>query len=241
MHQPQSVEMGRIGCSGSRMADCVSDWRACTSPGLNSTACQRFQAAYSAIVDSTGSLWVGTYGVGLYRWDQSVWRTFGDARKTNVDPRCVAQKADGGIVIGAADGVWQSCEDGSIEYSLPSSYSLCVEADDRDIMMGEALAAGGPEDLSGKSPEIGQVRSALRQVADSDLTVLMLGETGTGKSVAAKLLHANCGAITESLVEAELFGHENGALARNIADPEQVKWWRIGPSIDALRCYKTVA
>jgi transcriptional regulator with GAF, ATPase, and Fis domain len=76
-----------------------------------------------------------------------------------------------------------------------------------------ALAAGGPEDLSGKSPEIGQVRSALRQVADSDLTVLMLGETGTGKSVAAKLLHANCGAITKSLVEAELFGHENGALA----------------------------
>jgi aliphatic sulfonates family ABC transporter substrate-binding protein len=63
----------------------------------------------------------------------------------------------------------------------------------------------------------------LALLAPTDATVLFMGETGTGKEVAARELHArsgrtgpflavNCGAITESLVESELFGHEKGAF-----------------------------
>jgi sigma-54-specific transcriptional regulator len=64
----------------------------------------------------------------------------------------------------------------------------------------------------------------IRQIAPSDATVLVIGETGTGKEIAARHLHelsaraerpfvaVNCGAFTETLVESELFGHEKGAF-----------------------------
>jgi len=76
----------------------------------------------------------------------------------------------------------------------------------------------------GKSPALRQVQGALAAVASSCLTVLLLGETGTGKGLAARAAHAlsprrdrpfvaiNCGTLPEGLVESELFGHERGAF-----------------------------
>lgn len=67
-------------------------------------------------------------------------------------------------------------------------------------------------------------KSVLDQLAPTDATVLIIGETGTGKEVMARYLHhhsarsrqpflaVNCGALTESLAESELFGHEKGHL-----------------------------
>src|SRR6188768_3801446 len=69
----------------------------------------------------------------------------------------------------------------------------------------------------------------LHQIAPSDATVLVTGETGTGKEIVARHVHdlslrresafvpVNCGALTESLVESELFGHERGAFTGAIA------------------------
>ncbi|WP_341472702.1 sigma 54-interacting transcriptional regulator [Serratia marcescens] len=68
------------------------------------------------------------------------------------------------------------------------------------------------------------LQSVLDRLAPTDATVLIVGETGTGKEVVARYLHhhsarrhqpflaVNCGALTESLAEAELFGHEKGAF-----------------------------
>ncbi len=73
------------------------------------------------------------------------------------------------------------------------------------------------------SPASLALRDRLEQLAPSDATVLIIGETGTGKEVAARHVHArshrrarpfiavNCGALTDSLAEAELFGYEKGA------------------------------
>mgnify|MGYP001810696742 CR=1 FL=1 len=80
------------------------------------------------------------------------------------------------------------------------------------------------EQLIGQSSAMCQVKDLIRQVADTDATVLILGESGTGTEVVAQAIHAcsprnsygfvplNCGAIPAELLESELFGHEKGAF-----------------------------
>jgi len=77
--------------------------------------------------------------------------------------------------------------------------------------------------LIGQTPAMQNLRKTLRHVANADVDVLIAGETGTGKDVAAGLLHEwsrrrqgnfvalNCGALPETVIESELFGHEAGA------------------------------
>jgi DNA-binding NtrC family response regulator len=81
-----------------------------------------------------------------------------------------------------------------------------------------------PGDLIAESPAMKEILSQIETVAQTDVTVLLVGESGTGKELVARLIHArsprrylplvpvNCGALTESLLESELFGHEKGAF-----------------------------
>jgi PAS domain S-box-containing protein len=79
-------------------------------------------------------------------------------------------------------------------------------------------------EILGSSPPMARMLEDLRQVAATDASVLILGETGTGKELVARALHelsprrakplvkVNCGAIPATLIESELFGHEKGAF-----------------------------
>ena len=81
-----------------------------------------------------------------------------------------------------------------------------------------------PVHFVGKDPRIQEVLDLVMQVADTDATVLITGESGTGKDLIARILHeksaraaspliaVNAGAIAETLQESELFGHVNGAF-----------------------------
>jgi DNA-binding NtrC family response regulator len=78
--------------------------------------------------------------------------------------------------------------------------------------------------IIGKSLEIQEIVDVIQQVAPTDITVLITGESGVGKEVIARALHnaskrakkqlvtVNCGAIPEGLIESELFGHERGSF-----------------------------
>jgi two-component system NtrC family response regulator len=80
------------------------------------------------------------------------------------------------------------------------------------------------EEIMGESPPMQRVFAAIRKVAGTDASVLVMGESGTGKELVAKAIHRssnrrqgpfitiNCGAIPETLLESELFGHEKGAF-----------------------------
>jgi formate hydrogenlyase transcriptional activator len=82
----------------------------------------------------------------------------------------------------------------------------------------------GYEGIVGASPQLKGVLRKVQQVAPVDSTVLLLGETGTGKELIARAVHegstrkdrplikVNCGAIPQGLVESELFGHEKGSF-----------------------------
>jgi DNA-binding NtrC family response regulator len=79
-------------------------------------------------------------------------------------------------------------------------------------------------DIIGESPEMQRVMELVHSVAPTDTTIMIRGESGTGKELVARAIHAasprkffpivtvNCGAMTETLLESELFGHERGAF-----------------------------
>jgi DNA-binding NtrC family response regulator len=83
---------------------------------------------------------------------------------------------------------------------------------------------GGDGDLLGRSPSIARLRQLVERVAPTDATVLITGENGTGKEMVARELFrhsprrnepyikVNCAALSESLIESELFGHEKGSF-----------------------------
>ena len=89
-------------------------------------------------------------------------------------------------------------------------------------LAGEEAQAVSP--LIGDAPAMQRLRETLRAIADADVDVLVVGETGTGKELVAGQLHRlghrrrgefvalNCGALPESIIESELFGHESGAF-----------------------------
>jgi PAS domain S-box-containing protein len=91
-------------------------------------------------------------------------------------------------------------------------------------LLEEVKQQHGFEEIVGRSPVLQRVLRQVEQVAPTDTTVLITGETGTGKELIARAIHnlsarkdrpmvtVNCGAISAGLVESELFGHEKGAF-----------------------------
>lgn len=96
--------------------------------------------------------------------------------------------------------------------------------DEKYYLQEEAKASHSPNNMIGTGPQMQKVFNLVSQVSSSNTTVLLMGETGTGKELIARALHdnsgrhkklmvkVNCAALPASLVESELFGHERGSF-----------------------------
>jgi two-component system response regulator AtoC len=117
------------------------------------------------------------------------------------------------------------------ELALVLRHAVAGERSRRDVVLlrGELERAAGFEELVGSSPAMRQVFTMVDQVAPADATVLLRGETGTGKELVARAIHrrsprrdrpfvaVNCTAVPRELMESEFFGHEKGAFTGAVA------------------------
>jgi formate hydrogenlyase transcriptional activator len=113
--------------------------------------------------------------------------------------------------------------DNALAYGRLTAFKNRLE-DERLYLESEIRSEYNFEDIVGKSPALRKVLDQIAIVAPTDSTVLLHGETGTGKELIARALHSlsprkertfvrlNCAAIPSGLVESELFGHEKGAF-----------------------------
>jgi DNA-binding NtrC family response regulator len=102
-------------------------------------------------------------------------------------------------------------------------------AEDEQIKM-RLRRRSDPDIFAGSSGVMAEVDRLIRQIATTDVTVLIEGESGTGKEIVARAIHersrrstrpfiaVNCAALTENLLESELFGHVRGAFTGAISD-----------------------
>ncbi len=128
------------------------------------------------------------------------------------------------VRLGAFDYLTKPCKLAQIETILNKVLEKRELKNKTLALESRVQAAEGPSILVGKSGAMAGVHRLIATIAPTDSTVLILGETGTGKELVARTLWQkskridmpfipiNCGALSESLVESELFGHRKGSF-----------------------------
>ncbi|HSL81299.1 MAG TPA: sigma 54-interacting transcriptional regulator, partial [Thermoanaerobaculia bacterium] len=136
--------------------------------------------------------------------------------------RHLFRQADVEFLRAFADGAATAIQNARLYGELEDARRR-LETENRSLRR-EILAAHHLGSLIGKSRAIEELKGTLERVAQSSSTVLIRGESGTGKGLVARIIHNvsprregpfihfNCAALPESLVESELFGHEKGAF-----------------------------
>jgi transcriptional regulator with GAF, ATPase, and Fis domain len=119
--------------------------------------------------------------------------------------------------------------DAELAAALGQIKRLKARLEEENAYLRQAARPGAPKDLASRSPRFRHVLEEIRQVALTTSTVLLLGETGSGKEVLAQAIHdlsgrrarpmvkVNCAALPATLIEAELFGREKGAYTGALA------------------------
>src|SRR5262249_42145831 len=128
------------------------------------------------------------------------------------------------VRLGAFDYITKPCKLAEMEAVLQKVAEKRALKHQNMALQSRVEAAEGPTILVGKSPAMAGVHRLIGTVAPTDSVVLILGETGTGKELAARALWQqskrkdmpfvpiNCGALSQNLVESELFGHKKHAF-----------------------------
>jgi DNA-binding NtrC family response regulator len=129
-----------------------------------------------------------------------------------------------GLRLGAADYLAKPLVPGDVASTVERLLSARRLGDENALLRRQIERPYSFDDIIGTSPPMRRVFELIEQVASSNVDVLVLGQTGTGKELVARAIHrrsqrasgpfvpVDCGAIPDNLLESELFGHERGAF-----------------------------
>src|SRR5512142_2471439 len=150
----------------------------------------------------------------------------GEGGKPRVDVDGTLVRADGRIVPVSASWAFFTGESGEVRGFVISFRSF----EEIERIAEERKSKFPFRDIVGKTPRIRRIFDLVDVVKDTDSTVLITGESGTGKGLFARAIHdlsprrerpfvkINCAALTETLLESELFGHVKGAFTGAVGD-----------------------
>jgi DNA-binding NtrC family response regulator len=155
---------------------------------------------------------------------QAFWRSHPAARVVVVTAQDTLREAVMAVKAGASDYILRPINAEELSFVTRKIYEALLRQSELDYLRDRFWQLEDHEVLQTRSDAMRQVFYKIKSVAPTRSTVLLAGETGTGKSVLAKLIHrhsnrrdcqfisVHCGAIPDSLLESELFGHEKGAF-----------------------------
>ncbi|MDG2306857.1 MAG: sigma-54 dependent transcriptional regulator [Candidatus Binatia bacterium] len=134
--------------------------------------------------------------------------------------------------LGACDYIPKPFDNDEVRVMVRKVMETALLRSDHQRLLQQVQEAYGFEQIVGKSPAMQNIFSMIEKVADTDITVLVRGPSGTGKELVANAVHyrssrrartmvkMNCAALSQELVESELFGHEKGAFTGAVARRE---------------------
>ncbi len=135
------------------------------------------------------------------------------------------QSAVDAMKLGAIDYISKPFNHDEMIMTVKRILDNTITEQQNTILQQEVARDYPVQDMIGYCEPMLQVTDRIKRVAPTDATVLILGETGTGKELVARAIHAqskrknhtlisvNCAAFAENTIESELFGHENGAFS----------------------------
>jgi DNA-binding NtrC family response regulator len=141
-----------------------------------------------------------------------------------ISPQELVREAVKAVKAGAADYLTYPIDPEEVKYVVESINETIFFRSELDYLKDQFWQSSSLALIQTKSPTMQKVYAKIRSVAPTKSTVLLTGETGTGKGVLASLIHqhsnrrdakfvsVHCGAIPDTLLESELFGHEKGAF-----------------------------